>query len=358
MGQSPLRWIGRGKGRITLCFEPDLDLLDEPEEEKDEEDGESVEDDATSLFADPEARYDFQTLQRVSRLPAAELSDRLWNGAWGGRLTNDTMTALHKGIENRFRVADEPRAEGDPAPAGRASTPRPGRSAFARWRGSLPYAGNWHLLTARAAAGDLMDKEERGKDRARLLLERYGLLFRELLQREVPALRWRSVFRSLRLMELSGEVLAGCFFEEIPGLQFISHHGFRTLQREPGAQAVFWLNAVDPISPCGLPLPGLRGELPHRVAANHLVYHGARLVIVSSRNGKALKIHVPPDDPELPRYIGHLRHLLDRPFQTVRQLTIESINDLDAARTAYVDAFRTCFDVRLNHTEIILCRQP
>ena len=158
-------------------------------------------------------------------------------------------------------------------------------------------------------------------------------------------------------MELSGEVLAGCFFEEIPGPQFISHRAFRTLQREP-SHAVFWISAVDPISPCGLPLPTLRAELPHRVAANHLIYHGSRLVVVSNRNGKALKINVPHDDPELVRYIGYLRHLLERPFQSVRQLTVETINDREAARTDYVDAFRTCFDVRLNHTEVILCKRP
>ena len=356
MGETPLRWIGRGEGRITLCFEPDLDLLDETDDASGEEGEKQREDDATELFADPEARYDFQTLQRISRLPASELSNRLWNGAWNGRLTNDTLTALHKGIETRFQVEES--SVGERGHMGsRASSPRPSRSAFARWRGSLPYAGNWHLLATPTATGDLMETEERGKDRARVLLERYGLLFRELLQRETPTLRWGSVFRSLRLMELSGEVLAGCFFEEIPGPQFISHRAFRTLQREP-SHAVFWISAVDPISPCGLPLPTLRAELPHRVAANHLIYHGSRLVVVSNRNGKALKINVPHDDPELVRYIGYLRHLLERPFQSVRQLTVETINDREAARTDYVDAFRTCFDVRLNHTEVILCKRP
>ena len=53
---------------------------------------------------------------------------------------------------------------------------------------------------------DLLEIEERKKDRARMLLDRYGIVFRELLQREAPGFRWADVFRPLRLMELSGEV--------------------------------------------------------------------------------------------------------------------------------------------------------
>ena len=37
------------------------------------------------------------------------------------------------------------------------------------------------------------------------LLDRYGILFRELTAHEVPAFQWANVFRTLRLMELSRE---------------------------------------------------------------------------------------------------------------------------------------------------------
>jgi hypothetical protein len=40
------------------------------------------------------------------------------------------------------------------------------------------------------------------------LLDRYGVIFRELIAREVTAFTWRELFQSLRLMELSGEVIA------------------------------------------------------------------------------------------------------------------------------------------------------
>ncbi len=221
----------------------------------------------------------------------------------------------------------------------------------------MPFAGNWHLLARSEPADDPLEIEERRKDRVRLLLDRYGLLFRELLQRELPPFRWASLFRSLRLMELSGEIVAGCFFADVPGPQFMSHRAFRLLQRSLPDKAVFWINACDPISPCGLSLEALRGAFPRRVPSNHLVFHGHRPVLISERNGKSLTIAVTPGDPNLTRYFSILHHLLSRPFQSVRQLTIETINGEPAGRSAYVDDIKTCFEARVDYTDLVIYRQ-
>ena len=76
---------------------------------------------------------------------------------------------------------------------------------------------------------DSIDDAELVKDRVRQLFRRYGILFRELLANELPLLQWAKIFKALRLMELSGEILSGYFFEGIPGVQFISHEAFRFL---------------------------------------------------------------------------------------------------------------------------------
>jgi len=229
-----------------------------------------------------------------------------------------------------------------------------GRSGFSRWKGSVPFAGNWFRLTRPELADDLLALEERKKDRVRLLLDRYGILFRELLMREMPLFRWNSLFRSLRLMELSGEVLSGYFFHGIQGPQFISHGAFRLLQHKMPEDRVYWLNATDPTSLCGVPLDALRGTLPKRVESTHLVYHGNRLVLVSKRHGRDLTIHVPPDDPNLQRYMGPFRHMLTRPFQRLRRITIETINGESAIRSPYIDALRTSFDVVVDYRKVTL----
>lgn len=64
--------------------------------------------------------------------------------------------------------------------------------------------------------------------------------------RELPDFRWGSVFRTLRLMKLSGELLAGYFFKGIPGPQFISHQAFHTLKRGMAEKAIFWLKCMAP----------------------------------------------------------------------------------------------------------------
>ena len=352
MQESPLRWVGRGEGRICFCFEPDLDLLDISD------DGEAPAGEIPGLFADPNARYDFRTLQRSSGLSGETLSKALWSAVWQGRLTNDTMSALHKGVATGFQV---PRVV-EEVDATTAAERLPGtrirrRGSFARWKGSLPFAGNWHLLPRAEQADDPVEVEERNKDRVRLLLDRYGLLFRELLQRELEPFRWASLFLSLRLMELSDEILSGCFFSGIPGPQFVSHRAFRLLQRSLPDEHVFWLNACDPISPCGLPLEALRGVFPRRVPSNHVVFHGQRLVLVSERNGRSLRFEVEATDPNLTRYLNILDHLLSRPFQSARQLTIDSINGEEAGRSSCVDALRTCFEVRVVHAELVIYRQ-
>jgi ATP-dependent Lhr-like helicase len=187
------------------------------------------------------------------------------------------------------------------------------------------------------------------------------MLFREMLQHEHFSFQWRQVFRSLRLMELSGEVYSGYFFSGIPGPQFISPGALRFLQGHfPSNQksdAVFWINAQDPVSTCGIPFEGLRTVLPRRVMSNHLTYHDKDLVLVSKRNGRSLNILVSPDHPDISRYFICLKHLLYRSFLPLNKITIESINDEPARQSPYFEVLGNCFDVVSDYKAIYLQRR-
>lgn len=395
MQQSDIRWIGMPGRRVVYSFKPDLDLLREegkegegpvwvaetknlpeksrrgpvkpkssrwsaeglravapllrlvPPPSKAAEDnpgsgGNPADDirggsqktesraDFERLFSDPAVRYNFSTLVGMSNSSPAELADMLWSEVWQGKLTNDTFASLRHGIENNFRVSD-------PAVlmARRSRTRRGGkRVAFSMWKGSLPMAGNWMSVGWPAREGDLIERAEREKERARLLLDRYGILFRELLQNELPAFSWGNIFRALRLMELSGEVLTGYFFEGIPGPQFISREAFRVLQKKFPRDSVYWICATDPASICGMRLESLKGKLPRRVSGTHLVYHGAELVMESRRSGKELIFHVPPNDPHIQSCLGLFHHLLTRNFQPMRRIVIETSAGISLAALA------------------------
>ncbi|MEE9517902.1 MAG: hypothetical protein V3V52_12420, partial [Candidatus Adiutricales bacterium] len=367
MQESDLRWIGSGNREVAFCFEPDLDLIADgtegPGQDNNQENSskgvyreqpERPDTGLDDLFTDRRGRYDFWSLQRASKLGPAELADRLWEEVWQGRVTNDTFISLRRGIENRFKVPALALIGADETRPGQG--PRR-RARFSRWKGSLPFAGNWFDLDRFEMSDDLIEVEERNKDRVRILLDRYGILFREMLSKEMTPFNWPDLFRSLRLMELSGEVLAGYFFHGIPGPQFISHQAFRSLQRQLPDDKVFWINATDPVSLCGRGLEELRGRLPRRLDSTHLVYRGPELVLVSERNGKALTFNVLPDDPDIQYFLSPLRHLLQRGFMPHKRIQIETINGDEASKSPYVEVLRTGFELMVETRGVTLYRK-
>jgi ATP-dependent Lhr-like helicase len=290
------------------------------------------------VFGSTGGRYDFSTLAGLTNSIPSRLAERLWKEVWQGRMTNDTFASLRHGIENDFKVTDPAALM---ARGGRRRR-HSGRVTFSMWKGSLPMSGNWMRIPWPKREDDFLEMAEREKERVRLLLDRYGILFRELLQTELPAMNWRNIFRALRLMELSGEVLTGYFFEGVPGPQFISHEAFCMLRSKFPEDSVYFICAADPASVCGTGLDSLRGKLPRRLPGTHLVYHGRKLVMESRRNGKVLLFHVPENAPHLQSYLGLFHHLLTRRFQPMRRIVIEgstgiSITDLERHLSNHFD---------------------
>jgi len=331
-----IAWHGCGDKKVWLGFPEHRDSCVESVRETGE---------LGALFPNVRGRFPLSELVRYSRMPSAEVTGRLWRWAWRGLVTNDSVESLRRGVETGF------------GPAPEAAVPASRRAAFQRWKASRPFAGNWYVLPAPLAAADALDAEERRRDCARLLLDRYGVLFRELLQWELPALRWGALFRTLRLMELAGEVIGGSFFEGVPGLQFIAPSALRRLQQGLPQDATFWINAADPASLCGLGLEGLKETLPKRLPATYLVYHGAALVLVLERCGLRVDVRVAPDDPSLVRYCDVFEHLLMRAVAPCEYLTIDRINDTPALRSPYLGALRERFQVAAEMRRVTLWRK-
>jgi ATP-dependent Lhr-like helicase len=324
---SDLIWFGAGKERTGFAFPEDLDLF-LPEGEGDA----ALTPDQRQVFdllkAAAPGRLDFQAIASRCPLPSDRISAALWDLAWAGRITNDTYAALRKGIETGFKAGLPP--ERDPRAASR-------RGRFQRWKASRPLSGTWRILDRPASAADALEREELSKDRVRQILRRYGIAFRELLAHELPALQWSSLFRSLRLLELSGEALSGRFFEGIPGLQFLSPQALRLLESGLPDGAIYWMSALDPASPCALGLEGLPYALPPRLSTTHLVFHGSEPALISRRLGRDLAIRVPPRHPYLAGYLGALRRLVDRAFLPVKVLEVETINGESVQGSPYLE---------------------
>lgn len=328
-------WNGASSGRIFFTCEGDRELLEDQALAPP-----AAFESLQNLFLDPDARYEFETLARRSGWEAARLEEALWKAVWAGRISHDTFSAVRRGLLTRFHLAGRRTVRHLPPP-------RPHRrSRRSIGHRSRPlYPGGWRLLAPTGGnEPDPLEREELGKDRVRLLLDRYGILFRELLERESTEFRWPRIFRSLRLMELSGEILSGYFFEGIPGPQFISRRALARLKTDLPENAVYWMSAVDPASPCGLGLKGLRAGLPRRVEGHHLVFRGARLILVSLRRGRNLEIRIPPDDPDIERSFAPLHHLLNREFSPLKRIIVEAVNGTDPVSGPYLPVLESAFD--------------
>jgi len=347
--KSAIYWTGNKAQQVAFLFQADFDLLPSPAEDR--QTGQ-----INKIFSDINARYNFQSLLEKSDLNPQQLEELLWENIWSGQISTDDFSSLRIGLQYNFQASA--RLAKQMAAAKRASRTRRNRY-LQRSKEHNPYPGSWMVLphSQGSEAADLIEQEELRKDRVRILLDRYGILFREILFREAPLFRWQDIFRTLRIMELSGEILSGCFFLGIPGPQFISKAAFRLLQQPLSENTIFWLNAADPASLCGIPLEAMRGRFPKRLEGNHLVFRGKKLVMTSQRKGRQLNFFTPPDDQYLPEYLGVLRHLLGREFDPIRRLIIELVNDEPAAESPYLPVIKNNFDVIIDMKQISLYRK-
>ncbi len=340
LAETDLEWFGTGPRRVAFTLGGERELVLEP--------GPGAAAEADPLFPHPLGRFGLEELVAHTGLTSAEVTTRLWAGAWRGELSTVGFETVRRGTATRFSTDDVARAGADL---------RPRRGTFDRWRSSRPFSAAWYRLSPIEPVDDPLDREQRNAERARLLLERYGLLFRELLDRELAALSWGGLFRSLRLLELSGEVVAGRFFEGIQGLQFASPAAVRRLLDGLPEDHVWWLNAADPASPCGLAIEGLTESLPRRVTTSHIVCHGSRVVVVSEGRGRRLEIRVAPDHPALTRYLEFLKVRLARTERPASSLTIETVNGEPAATSPYRPPLGALFHTTRTGTGLRLSRR-
>ncbi len=330
-------WTGNEDKKVQFIHDADTALMTAP--------------DAPSDLIDSDyARFDFMGLLDQSGLTSTELNERLWDEVWQGRISNDTPATLRKGILNDFKVSET-------TPTQRGGSRR---ASFKRWRGQLPWSGNWFRLRYQSDELEPLEALELSKDKARILMDRYGIVFRELCLRESDGFRWSEIFRALRLMELSGEVLPGHFFDGINGPQYVtssSLRSFQAMEDEASLDRVFFINAADPVSPSGLGLRAHGDYLPRRIASNYLVYHGSELVATVARSGKTLQLLVPPDNQSIERYLVVLDHLAHRDFAPLRRLTIETINEVPAASSPYLPALEARFNCYPDQKYITIQRE-
>ena len=97
--------------------------------------------------------------------------------------------------------------------------------------------------------------------RACQYVRRYGVVFRDLLQREPGLPAWRDLLRVYRRLEMRGDLRGGRIVGGFVGEQFAAPEALeslRALRREQGGGQTVRVSAVDPLNLVGVITPGPR----------------------------------------------------------------------------------------------------
>jgi ATP-dependent Lhr-like helicase len=164
---------------------------------------------------------------------------------------------------------------------------------------SMDEAGRWVVLrkaergqapfpTAQSTASanrqsDAIDRET-VEAVAQKLLQRYGVVFRKLLDRESINIPWRDFLRVLRRLEARGEIRGGRFIGGFSGEQFATAdavHLLRSIRRTSPDGTMLSVSAADPLNMLGILVPGPRLSA---AAANRLLYRdGVPIAVLEAK---------------------------------------------------------------------------
>jgi ATP-dependent Lhr-like helicase len=250
----------------------------------------------------------------------------LWTLARHGLVTNDRFDVVRQG---------EPELDVTPgSTAARAAIVRgPSRRGMRRGVASRRPEGRWSLLI-RGRPGP----EDLAVAHAELLLNRYGVVGRELALLDPWMSPWRILYEVLSRMELTGAVRRGYFVEGLSGAQFAWPDAARRLQElqvpSTAAEPVVLLHSMDPANMYGSGAPfdialldgGTRPLL--RRPGNWLLVRVGRPVLLAEQQGRKLTALPSASREDVAAAVACLPGILDanRAAASRHKLSVEEWN--------------------------------
>ncbi|MFK3980354.1 DEAD/DEAH box helicase [Micromonospora sp. NPDC050397] len=247
-------------------------------------------------LGDGQALFFRALADRVGSTDDEPLVAAVWELAWAGWLTNDTIAPLRALLGGRGAHRARPGAP-------RTRYRRPGRPVLPARGGPPAVAGRWSRLPDRDT-----DPTRRAAALADLLLERHGLVTRGAVAAEGVTGGFAAVYPVLVAMEERGAARRGYFVEGLGAAQFAVPGAVDRLRAlaepEDGRQradTALVLAATDPANPYGAALPwpervvdsgdGERGTSGHRAgrkAGALVILVGGGLALYVERGGRTL----------------------------------------------------------------------
>ena len=235
-------------------------------------------------------------LQRAAGLLPAQVDTALGELAAVGMVTCDSFAGLRALLRPAARDAAERRtaerrtarvrgvggAFGGALGTGRGVARGPRQFAAAPAGGPraaggrrLERSGRWSLLSRPAQDGEERQASDLESIALRLL-ERYGVVFRRILERESLAPSWRELVGTYRRLEARGQIRGGYFVSGVGGEQFALAEAIarmRAVRRTAPSGELRVLAAVDPAGAVGLRVhPTRERQRVAGVRGNRILY--------------------------------------------------------------------------------------
>jgi ATP-dependent Lhr-like helicase len=215
-------------------------------------------------------------LARQFATPIAELHNALWELVAAGLVTADGYDSLRALVDPRRKSANVTsfRMRGVNQRA---------RNTAGRWSLLAPPAPQVPLADSReakeqSAIAAAQQREQETESAALVLLWRYGIVFRDLLERETTMPRWRELLGMLRRFEARGIVRGGRFVSGFQGEQFALPQAVESLRESRKQEietTVVTIAAADPANLADIVVPGDR---PPATAGRTVQFHGGHFV--------------------------------------------------------------------------------
>ncbi|WHM36177.1 ATP-dependent helicase [Streptomyces sp. BPTC-684] len=269
-----------------------------------------------------------------------QLADAVWDLAWSGRLTNDTLAPLRALLGSGRTAGSTAHRAKRTVPRGRYGTLTAAARPASR-TGPPTVSGRWSLLPAREP-----DPTHRAHALARTLLDRHGVVTRGAVAAEGVEGGFSATYRILAAFEDSGQARRGYVVEGLGAAQFAMDGAVDRLraaatardraEARPAPRGVV-LAAADPANAYGAALPWPEppagaGHKPGRKAGSMVVLVDGELALYMERGGKSLLVW--PAEPEDPALLAAVEALAGAARAgRLGTVTVERVNG-EAALTA------------------------
>jgi ATP-dependent Lhr-like helicase len=208
-------------------------------------------------------------LERALGMTKLAVTMALWELATAGLACADGFDQMRALMDPRRKTAAIAQT-----PATSLRKRAAARTTAGRWSlfgdtpgAALPYQASGsgeQTMKARSSTAAIADAKQADaalEAHARVLLGRYGVLFRELLTRESNAPKWRDLLPMLRRLEARGEIRGGRFVSGAFGEQYAlpaAVEGLRAARRGDDETVELSVAATDPLNLVGILVPGER----------------------------------------------------------------------------------------------------